>query len=162
MSYCLLICAYEYYAHCTVLGTVSSDPVYMGQCCNYAQRTSETGEGPALPSISTDEIETILGKRINVALIDCEGCIPQIDKTNLLDETEGVDLILMEEDQIQYGEWHKILYQRNVSNHQSKKQFLFPATHRAQNCAIDSTTAYGTLKTHITISIQLQKDGHSL
>ena len=108
------------YAHCTVLGTVSSDPVYMGQGLSYAQRTSDTGEGPALPSISTgpDEIETILGKRINVALIDCEGCIPQLDKTNLLNETEGVDLILMEEDQIQYGEWHKILYQRNVSNHQ--------------------------------------------
>ena len=59
----------------TVLGTVSSDPIYMGKYGGYAQLTSETGEGPALPSIGTGEIESILGKRINVALIDCEGCI---------------------------------------------------------------------------------------
>ncbi|EJK77842.1 hypothetical protein THAOC_00297, partial [Thalassiosira oceanica] len=100
-----------------VLGTVSSEPIYMATAVGrygYAQRTSATGEGHALPSISTDEIETILGRKINVALIDCEGCIPQIDKTSLLDESKGVDLILMEEDQIKYGEWHKILYQRNL------------------------------------------------
>ena len=108
---------------------MSSSPLYIGGGGGYGQGTSEVGEGPALPSISSDEIEAILGKRINVALIDCEGCIPQIDKTNLLDETEGVDLILMEEDanpNPYYGEWHKVLQQRNVSD---QKNTISPATY---------------------------------
>ena len=34
------------------------------------------------------------------------GCIPFVDKTDLLDEEKGVDLILMEEDAIDYSEWY--------------------------------------------------------
>jgi len=145
-----------------VLGTVSSEPIYMGSCCSYAQRTSETGEGPALPSISTDEIETILGRKINVALIDCEGCITQIDKTSLLDESKGVDLILMEEDQIKYGEWHKILYQRNYHciwyledtyyhKHENAKRWSLPMRHSVwlHKRALDSRVLPGSCKEYI-------------
>ena len=41
------------------------------------------------------------------------GCIPFVDKTDLLDEEKGVDVILMEEDAIDYSEWYVKLYQRN-------------------------------------------------
>ena len=62
----------------TVLGTVSNKPLYMQDAnmdVGYATSTTAKpqGGGVALPSIDVATIEKTVGKRINIALIDCEG-----------------------------------------------------------------------------------------
>ncbi len=56
-----------------VLGVVSTEPMFMGNKAHYAQMTKTGGNGSGLPSIDVPEIENVIGSRINVALIDCEG-----------------------------------------------------------------------------------------
>lgn len=55
-----------------VLGTVSNSPLFLGSSA-YAGWTSSSGNGPSLPRLNVTTIERAVGKRINVALIDCEG-----------------------------------------------------------------------------------------
>ena len=124
-----------------VLGTVSNEPLFPGRYTGYAGQTTSVGIGMGIPHVNVSVIEQSVEERINVALIDCEGkqhrgahgsdkvssvcgiithsrphittgCIPFVDKTGLLDETYGVDLILMEEDAIDYSEWHLKLQSR--------------------------------------------------
>jgi hypothetical protein len=40
---------------------------------SYAGQTSSSGAGLVLPRVSRTTIESLIKKRINVALIDCEG-----------------------------------------------------------------------------------------
>ena len=56
-----------------VLGVVSKEPIFMGNLNHYAQMTKLDGKGPGLPRIDVPEIQNVIGSRINVALIDCEG-----------------------------------------------------------------------------------------
>ncbi len=61
--------------HCNyhaVLGTVSNTPLFLGSSA-YAGQTSSSGKGPSLPRLNVTSIERVVGTRINVALIDCEG-----------------------------------------------------------------------------------------
>lgn len=99
-----------------VLGTVSDGPLRMGRNEGYAQQTTtaggEAGGAGGLPYVNRSYVEDMVGARINIALIDCEGCIPFVDRAGLLDEAFGVGLVLLEEDAIDYREWHRKLYAR--------------------------------------------------
>ena len=63
-----------------VLGVVSKEPIFMGNYNHYAQMTKLDGKGPGLPRIDVPEIQNVIGSRINVALIDCEGIVLQHTK----------------------------------------------------------------------------------
>jgi FkbM family methyltransferase len=84
-----------------VLGTVSNEALYMpdfGELPNgYGAQTSTEAGGnkEELPHIDWRSVEAFLGKPINVALIDCEGCLPGVHASGLLDQ---IELIIMEED----------------------------------------------------------------
>lgn len=102
----------------TVVGTVSSHPMFMedfgNQANGYGAQTSNNRDDPSkqaleeLPHVAWQTIEQVVGKKFNVALIDCEGCLPTVYESGLLAQ---VDLIVMEEDGNidYYNEWHKIL-----------------------------------------------------
>ena len=63
---------YHYCNFHAVLGTVSDDELYYGNS-GYDGQTSSSGAGLVLPRVSRTTIESLIKKRINVALIDCEG-----------------------------------------------------------------------------------------
>ena len=67
-------------------------------------RGVENGPRVAVPNFAIDEIERRIGRRINAALIDCEGCIEYSMSDALL---RRLELILLEEDGgIDYRRWH--------------------------------------------------------
>ena len=101
-----------------VLGTVGPDKQYRAHPTSrgYASQTAtdktrkRRGRPIALPNIRLQDVERLISKKINVALIDCEGCIGSVEEAGLLDQ---VDLILMEEDMLpSYGIWHTKLFQK--------------------------------------------------
>jgi FkbM family methyltransferase len=65
---------YEHKCHFhVVLGTVSMKPQYKGHNSGYAGMTTSHRQGIAFPNMNVAKIETTIGAKINVALIDCEG-----------------------------------------------------------------------------------------
>lgn len=117
-----------------VLGTVGEDTMYIPTAkarSNYAISTmtatekmarsassqrlnpadNKEDEMEAVPHISRADIEAAVGQKINVALIDCEGCIRGIQEI-----FDHVDVVLMEEDgpsYVEYKSWHKTLIEKN-------------------------------------------------
>jgi hypothetical protein len=97
-----------------VLGSVSTKDIYLGGLAGYALFTStehKQGSTP-IPRIDVTTIEHVLQRKINVALIDCEGCIDIVEENGMFDRKNGVDLILMEEDRtetVDYAKWHEKL-----------------------------------------------------
>jgi hypothetical protein len=80
----------------------------------YGTQTTTSGEPgwASIPNMALNDVERNIGKKVNVALIDCEGCIPSVNETGLLDQ---VDLILLEEDglgEMGYAPWHASLFKR--------------------------------------------------
>ena len=96
-----------------VLGTVSTETMYMGGSAGYALFTSpekKNARSVPIPRIELPTIEGILQRKFNVALIDCEGCIDSVEANGMFDQENGVDLILMEEDRpegVNYTNWYK-------------------------------------------------------
>lgn len=95
-----------------VTGTVSTKPFYMYKHAGYALSvTDQPGNNKAaIPHISVPQVEAHIGAKINVALIDCEGCIQSVEDNGMFDSDSGVDVILMEEDGppelANYTYWH--------------------------------------------------------
>jgi hypothetical protein len=99
-----------------LLGTVGRKPLYVKEdgLRGYGTQTTTEQEGKgwaAIPNMELNEVERHIGMKINVALIDCEGCIQSVDDSGLL---EQVELILLEEDGALelYATWHKSLHEK--------------------------------------------------
>lgn len=86
-----------------VRGTVSDKPLALGWASNYGQRTRMTDSSfPALPNHGLAELEALTGRRFNVALIDCEGCIGALFA--IPGVAAQLELVLLEEDMYTRGQ----------------------------------------------------------
>jgi hypothetical protein len=98
-----------------VLVTVAKKPLYVkenGRKGYGTQTTTRSRKGWAeIPNMmELNEVEQQIGRTVNVALIDCEGCIQSVSETGFL--LDQVELVLMEEDAGEYELWHKTLYEK--------------------------------------------------
>lgn len=91
--------------HCNfhiIQGVVSDGPLAMGTSlglnAGYSQRTVSSASEHSLmrPNHKLSDLETIANRKVNVALIDCEGCIKHC--LSIPGILEQLDLILLEED----------------------------------------------------------------
>lgn len=88
-----------------------------------ASRRAHGSLSPPAQNFAVDGIERRIGSRFNAALIDCEGCIPHLAATGLLDR---LALVLIEEDYaagagwagegVPYAHWRRYLHKRGFVN----------------------------------------------
>ena len=97
-----------------VFGTVGATPLQISSNRGYGTMSVEaTSLATSLPNIELSIIEQHIHSKVNVALIDCEGCIDSVDKAGVLDQ---IELIIMEEDSLpSYTEWHAKLSTKGFS-----------------------------------------------
>ena len=78
--------------------------------------------GAVVPNFNFSALERRIGGNFNAMLVDCEGCLPQVVATGLLDQ---VDLVLIEEDAarhklnlegINYKLWRQHLFRSGFKN----------------------------------------------